>query len=137
MPALPEPLTDGAVQVREIAEWDIPEVLIAFQNDPELHRALGLRRPPTGADLGSQVEHAEATRLAGEHLDLSVTLPGSRDCVGRVLIGPVDWHAHAAPVRVWLAPHVRGLGYEAAALALVERWLHDRAGLRAVPGVVY
>ena len=62
MPSIPEPpdrIGDELIELRPIAEWDIPEVLIAHQDDRELHRRLGLSKPPTGAQLGSEVERAE------------------------------------------------------------------------------
>ena len=52
MPAFPDlvaPLTDGQVSLRFASEWDIPDILIAFQDDPQLHVSLGMGRPPSGA----------------------------------------------------------------------------------------
>ena len=53
IPALAAPLTDGDLMVRASAERDIPEILIAYQDDPTLHVRLGLERPPSGAQLGA------------------------------------------------------------------------------------
>src|SRR6516164_7166506 len=52
-PRLADPLTDGQVVLRDYAERDIPEILIAYQDDPRLHQRLGQNRPPSGAELGS------------------------------------------------------------------------------------
>src|SRR6516225_8543725 len=44
MPPIPEfhePLSDGQVVLRLAAERDIPEILIAYQDDPQLHVRLG------------------------------------------------------------------------------------------------
>ena len=67
---------DELIELRPIAEWDIPEVLIAHQDDRELHRWLGMSKPPTGAQLGSEVDDAEAHRLAGDVLKLTIVEPG-------------------------------------------------------------
>ena len=55
-PGLEQPLTDGVVSVRLSAERDIPEVLIAYQDDRGLHLALGEDRPPSGAALGRRAD---------------------------------------------------------------------------------
>ena len=54
----------GAVALRLGAERDIPEILIAHQDDPQLHARLGLERPPSGAELGRRAERA-ADRARG------------------------------------------------------------------------
>jgi RimJ/RimL family protein N-acetyltransferase len=132
MPAIPEPpehLADELVELRQIAEWDIPEVLIAHQDDRELHRRLGLPKPPTGAQLGSEVDQAQARRLAGESLKLTIIEPGSNDCRGRVEIDTIDWERRSAELRVWVAPQRRGRGYEQHAAALAGNWLRSGVGL--------
>jgi len=121
---------DELIELRPIAEWDIPEVLIAHQDDRELHRWLGLAKPPTGAQLGSEVEMAEARRLAGEGLKLTIVEPGGNDCLGRVEVSALDWERGAAAVRVWVAPQLRGRGYEQRAAGLAADWLSSMAGLR-------
>lgn len=133
MPAFPQPpdrFLDALIELRPIAGWDIPEVLIAHQDDSDLHRRLGMARPPTGAQLGTEVEQADHWRLAGEWLKLTIVEPGSRDCVGRVEIDGVDWERGAATLRVWVAPQVRGRGYEQRAAELASEWLRSAAGLR-------
>jgi hypothetical protein len=132
MPALPEPperIGGALVELRMIAEWDIPEVLIAHQDDPDLHRRLGLRRPPSAAQLGLEVEQAQARRLAGEQLSLSIVEPGGRDCRGRVDIDLIDWERASARVRVWVEPALRGAGREQQAAQLAAEWLRACCGL--------
>ena len=132
MPEIPQPperLGDDLVELRPIAEWDIPEILIAHQDDRSLHALLGQERPPTGAQLGSQVEHAEADRLAGQALSLTLVEPGRNDCRGRVDVFAIDWESGSAQLKVWVAPQFRGRGFAAHALALVERWLDQSVGL--------
>lgn len=132
MPSIPEPpdrIEDDLICLRPIAEWDIPEVLIAHQDDRELHRRLGLPRPPTGAQLGSQVDEAQDVRLAGTGVRLTIVEPGSNDCRGRVEVDGIDWERGSATVRVWVAPQLRGRGYERRAAELAGVWLRERVGL--------
>ncbi len=132
MPLIPEPperISDELIELRPIAGWDIPEVLIAHQDDCELYRRLGMSRPPTGAVLGTEVERADALRRAGEALKLSIVEPGANTCRGRVDV-VFDWSHGGATVRVWVAPQLRGRGYEQRAAELTCDWLRDSAGLR-------
>jgi RimJ/RimL family protein N-acetyltransferase len=133
MPSIPEPpdrISGELVELRAIAEWDIPEMLIAHQDDPELHHWLGLSRPPTGAQLGSEVDDASARRLAGDGVKLTIVEPGSNDCRGRVEVDGIDWEQGSASVRVWVAPHLRGRGYEQQAAELAGQWLQSSVALR-------
>lgn len=135
MPALPEmsrPLTDGTVTVRMAAERDIPEVLIAYQDDPELHLRMVEERPPTGAELGRRAEQAEDDRLAGRNLTLTILEPGDDTCRGQVYVHQVDWDDARAELGVWVAPQRRGRGMGSRALALVGAWLLREAGLERV-----
>lgn len=133
MPTIPEPpdrISDDLVELRPIEEWDIPEVLIAHQDDRELHRRLGLPRPPSGAQLGSEVDNAQSVRLAGTGVKLTIVEPGSNDCRGRVEVDGIDWERGSAAVRVWVAPQLRGRGYEQRAAELASEWLRSSVGLR-------
>jgi RimJ/RimL family protein N-acetyltransferase len=132
MPAIPIPperIRDELIELRLIEEWDIPEVLIAHQDDPELHRRLGMLRPPSGAQLGSEVDDAEAVRLAGRGVTFTILEPGSNDCRGRVEVDDVDWSRGSARARVWVVPQRRGRGYEQRAAELAAEWLRSSAGL--------
>jgi RimJ/RimL family protein N-acetyltransferase len=132
MPSIPEPpdrIVDALLELRPIAEWDIPEVLIAHQDDPELHRWLGLTRPPTGAQLGREVEAARATHRAGTAVKLTIVEAGGNDCRGRVEVGEIDWETGRALVRVWVVPQLRGRGYERRAADLTAEWLRSYVGL--------
>ena len=131
-PDLPEPLTDGAVALRLADERDIPEILIAYQDDPEMHLRLGEDRPPSGADLGRRSEHAEASRASGASVALTVLLQGSDVCRGQVFTSAVDWQNERAELAIWLAPQVRGQGVASRALRLASGWLLARCGLERV-----
>ncbi len=122
-PDLPAPLGDGAVALRLGAERDIPEILIAYQDDPHLHERLGLERPPSGAELGRHAEQAALERAAGDHLTLTILEPGADVCRGQIYITHVEWRHARAEVGMWLAPQVRGRGLGGRALRLASGWL--------------
>ena len=135
MPSIPEPpdrFGDDLVELREIAGWDIPEVLIAHQDDRDLHRRLGLDKPPSAAQLGREVEEAQQQRLTGSSVRFTILAPGRNDCRGRVEVDGFDWEQGSAVMRVWVAPHLRDRGYEQRAAEIASRWLFDSAGLRSL-----
>lgn len=135
MPAFPElrePLCESAVCVRPAAERDIPEVLIAYQDDRELHLRMGEERPPSGAELGRRAEHAEADRLAGRRLTMTIVERESDVCRGQLDVERVDWDNLVAEVAIWVAPERRGRGFGSRALRLVSRWLIEECGLHRV-----
>ena len=132
-PELDEPLSDGMVVLRLSAERDIPEVLIAYQDDPELAGALGEPRPPSGAELGRRAEHAEVERQAGSGLIFTILEPGSDVCAGEVRVQDVDWDHRIAGLAAWTAPRVRGQGMGRRAVLLTRDWLWRECGLDATP----
>ncbi len=131
-PDLSEPLTGTAVSLRLAAERDIPEVLIAHQDDPQLYLRLGLERPPSGAELGRRMEAGAGDRASGAAVWLTIVAPGSDDCCGQVDVHEVDWDHLRADVGIWVAPSHRGRGMAAEALRLSGRWLLGTCGLRRV-----
>jgi RimJ/RimL family protein N-acetyltransferase len=132
IPDLPEPLSDGRASIRLAAERDIPEILIAHEDDPRLAPVLGLERPPTGAQLGRAMEEAAAGRAAGTSVVLTIVEPGADECRGQIEAGRFDWeHAHA-DLTIWVAPDARGRGLGRAALGLVAGWLLGTCGLERV-----
>jgi RimJ/RimL family protein N-acetyltransferase len=124
-----EPLSDGVVALRLTAERDIPEILIAYQDDPELHLRQGIDRPPSGAELGRRSERAEADRETGRHVSLTVLEAGSDVCVGQLITSRVEWQQARAELGMWLAPQVRGRGLASRALRLASRWLFETTPL--------
>lgn len=131
-PDLQDALSDGTVSVRMAAERDIPEILIAYQDDPALHLRMGNPRPPSGAELGRRAERAEHDRLAGSAISLTVTETGEDTCVGQIDVHRVDWEHARAELGVWVAPAHRRRGMARRALALVGPWLLTEAGLQRV-----
>jgi RimJ/RimL family protein N-acetyltransferase len=132
IPTLATPLTDGHVAVRLAAERDIPEVLIAHQDDPELHLRRGLNRPPSGADLGRQMEEAPSLRAGGISETLTILAPGSDECLGQIYIHEIDWEHARAELGIWLAPKARGRGLARRALSLSAAWLFEEWGLERI-----
>lgn len=130
-PRLDAPLSDGLIALRPSAERDIPEVLIAYQDDPRLYVTLGEERPPSGAELGRRAERADADRAAGERLTLTIVRAGSDKCCGEVRLAEVDWESGTARMRVWTAPCMRGQDIARRAAALAEDWLARECGLNA------
>lgn len=129
IPELSDPLSDGQVSIRAAAERDIPEILIAYQEDPLLAAALGLGGPPSGAQLGRAMEEAPARRAAGAGVTLTILEAGSDDCRGQIQAERFDWeHAHA-DLWIWVTPHARGRGLGRHALVLAARWLIDACAL--------
>ena len=130
IPRLHEPLGGGRVVVRDAAERDIPEVLIAYQDDPQLHRRMGEARPPSGAELGGWAKTEDADRAAGVRAALTVLEPGSDVCRGQVYVHHLDWDHARAEIGMWLAPEARGRGLASEALRLVAAWLLGACGLQ-------
>jgi [ribosomal protein S5]-alanine N-acetyltransferase len=131
-PELPEPLEDGSVKVRVAAERDIPEVLIAYQDDPELHRRLGELRPPSGAELGRRSENAEADRIAGRNLTMTIVESEDDTCRGQISVHHVDWENGRAELGIWVALGRRGRELGRRSLSLVGGWLLSDGGLERV-----
>jgi RimJ/RimL family protein N-acetyltransferase len=130
-PELREALRDGSVIVRPAAERDIPEVLIAYQDDPELHRRMGEARPPSGAELGRRAERAEADRLSGSAVTMTIA-DGDDICCGQVYVFGVDWDNLRAELGIWVSPGRRGSRLAPGALRLVGEWLLRDCGLERV-----
>lgn len=137
-PSLAEPLTGPAVQVRLAAERDIPEILIAHQDDPELYLRMGTRRPPSGAELGRRIEEGPADRAGGTGIWLTIVAVGepggtaTDDCIGQIDVHGVDWDHGRAQLGMWIAPRHRGRGLGTEALRLTAHWLLQACRLERV-----
>lgn len=123
LPQLRQRLIGESIELRPFAERDIPEILIAYQDDPQLHVRLGEGRPPSGAQLGRAAEQAESDRRAGRRLTLTVVQRGADVCVGQLSVHTVSWQEGCAELALWIAPGMRRRGYGKAALTLGASWL--------------
>jgi ribosomal-protein-alanine N-acetyltransferase len=131
-PDLTQPLQSGGVVLRFAAERDIPEILIAHQDDPQLHVRLGYDRPPSGAELGRRTEGEAAERDLGLGVRFTILEGGSDLCRGQLDVHRVDWENQRAELGIWVAPSHRRRGLATAALGLVGRWLCDDCGIARV-----
>jgi RimJ/RimL family protein N-acetyltransferase len=135
MPAFPElgpPLRGPAATLRAVAERDIPEVLIAHQDDPQLAALLGLERPPSGAELGRRIENEARERAAGAGVWLTIRDETSDLCRGQLEVGDVDWDHRRAGLSLWVAPGDRRRGLGSGALTLAGRWLLETCEMMRV-----
>ena len=132
IPPLPQPLSDGFVGLRFTAQRDIPEILIAYQDDPQLHVQLGKRRPPSGAELGQELEAAAGKRAQGIWAGLAILELPSNGCRGEITVQGLDWDHGRASLGIWVAPQRRGRGLARRALRLTARWLFDACGLERI-----
>jgi RimJ/RimL family protein N-acetyltransferase len=129
---LEQPLQGERIALRYGAERDIPEILIAHQDDPHLYARIGDTRPPSGAELGRESERAAAHRGALEAAERTIVELGGDDCRGRISVRHIDSEAARAELRVWVAPQVRGRGYAREALVLACRWLFGACGFERI-----
>ena len=115
--------------MRDAAERDIPEVLIAYQDDRQMHLRLFEDRPPTGALLGQRAETEAADRAAGSRATWTVLGADSDLCVGQVTVHHIDSEHGRGELSLWIAPQWRGRGLGGGALGLISDWLFDACGL--------
>jgi RimJ/RimL family protein N-acetyltransferase len=132
IPAPPERLEDSEIALRLAAERDIPETLIAYQDDPQMHHRLGEARPPSGAELGRRMEQAAADMDQGLGVRLTIIEAGSDDCRGQVIGHGFDWENHRAEIAIWVAPQRRSRGVARRALNLAAQWLFAACGLKRI-----
>jgi RimJ/RimL family protein N-acetyltransferase len=128
-PELEQPLCSEQVELRFEAERDIPDILIAHQDDPALYVRLGLERPPSAAELGRRNEREPGARADGIGVRFTILEPGSDICRGQLDIHRVEWDDLRAEAGIWVAPAFRGRGLAPAALRVTGGWLFDACGL--------
>ncbi len=132
IPALAQPLRDGRVSVRPAVERDIPEILIAYEDDPQMHLRLGEARPPSGAELGSRVDRAQDDLAAGRLVRFTILVDDAEDCRGQITVHTIDWEHRRAELGIWVASQFRRQGIATTALRLVADWLFAACGLQRV-----
>lgn len=124
-------MSNDLVTIRDAAERDIPEILIAHQDDPQMHVWFGAGRPPSGAELGRAMEREAEGRESGTAATWTILEPRSDVCVGQVNVHHIEWEHARGELGIWLAPQVRGRGLAGQALRLVSGWLFEH-GLERV-----
>ncbi len=128
-PDLDEPLRSDNIALRFEAERDIPEILIAHQDDPALFVRLGLERPPSAAELGRRNEREPEERASGVGVRFTIAEPRSDVCRGQLDVHRVDWDDLRAEAGIWVAPAFRGRRLAPAALRLAADWLFETCEL--------
>jgi ribosomal-protein-alanine N-acetyltransferase len=131
-PDLIEPLRGDGVGLRLAAERDIPEILIAHQDDPHLYEHLGLERPPSGAELGRRSDGEASERQAGLGVRFTLVEPGEDVCRGQLDVHRVEWDDGRAELGIWVVPAARGRGLAREALRLAGNWLFTACDLARV-----
>jgi RimJ/RimL family protein N-acetyltransferase len=131
-PVLDRRCANGTAEVRDYAERDIPEILIAYQDDPQLHVVMGEQQPPSGAELGRRAEREPALRAAGTGATLTIVEPGVDVCMGGINVHNVDWDHLRAELGIWLAPQARSRGMARSALQVVAGWLLRECAIERV-----
>jgi len=132
IPPPPERLEDSEIALRLAAERDIPETLIAYQDDPQMHIRLGEARPPSGAELGRRMEQAATDMDQGLGVRLTIVEADCDDCRGQVIAHAFDWDNYRAEVGIWVAPQLRNQGAARRALTLAAPWLLAACGLKRI-----
>lgn len=107
-------------------------MLIAYQDDPTLHVRMSRPRPPSGAELGRELEQAEHDRAEGTRASLTLVEPPADDCRGVLTVHTIDWDHQRAEVGIWLRPGCRHQGLGRRALRLLAPWLFTACGLERV-----
>jgi ribosomal-protein-alanine N-acetyltransferase len=136
IPTLDPPLADRHVSLRDVAERDIPEILIAHQDDPELYVRIGLERPPSAAELGRQAEEEATLRATGAGARLAILEHHANELRGLVTVQDLDWANAVGELGIWVIPQARGRGLARAALRLASRWLFESCGLERVQLII-
>jgi RimJ/RimL family protein N-acetyltransferase len=131
-PDLIEPLRGDGVSLRLAAERDIPEILIAHQDDSELYERLGLERSPSGAELGRRSDGEESEREAGLGVRFTIVEPPGDVCRGQLDIHRMEWEDGRAEMGIWVVPAARRRGVAREALRLAGRWLFTACGVARV-----
>jgi RimJ/RimL family protein N-acetyltransferase len=129
---LPKSLSDGVVTLRPLREDDVPPMLAAFRDDPELGAAIGVEEDPGENVLLARVGRAGDDAAEGVAVELAIAAADGDELLGTMALVRFDWRHGRCEIGFWLAPQARrqGLGRRATALAL--GWAFDELHMRRV-----
>ena len=129
---LPKSLSDGVVTLRPLREDDVPPMLAAFRDDPELGAAIGVEEDPAEDALLARVGRAADDAAEGVAVELAIASADGDELLGTMALVRFDWRHGRCEIGFWLAPQARrqGLGRRATALAL--DWAFDELHMRRV-----
>lgn len=102
-------------------------------SDPESRRLAGTSRELARADVEPWVA---ALAAADDRIDLAVTMSGSDEYLGEIVLDDIDPHTRSAQLRLTMRPAYRGRGYGTEAIQLVLGMAFGGLGLHRVGLVV-
>ncbi|WP_159806852.1 GNAT family N-acetyltransferase [Cellulomonas citrea] len=121
-------LTGEMLVLRPLAARDV-EAILETVNDPEGQRLTGVTTIYTRREVRDWVGHVAS---ANDRIDLAVTMPGSDDYLGEIVLDRIDRHVRSANLRLAMRPAYRGRGYGTEAIELVLGLAFDGLGLHRV-----
>lgn len=101
--------------------------------DPEARRMAGIAREFTREDVAGWTEGVAS---AEGRIDLAVTMTGSDEYLGEIVLDEIDRHVGSANLRLTMRPAYRGRGYGTEAIQLVLGMAFGGLGLHRVGAVV-
>jgi len=101
--------------------------------DPEARRMAGIARVYTRDDVAEWT--AKVAGMDGR-IDLAVTMQGSDEYLGEIVLDEIDTHLGSANLRLTMRPAYRGRGYGTEAILLVLGMAFGGLGLHRVGAVV-
>ncbi len=102
-------------------------------SDPESRRLSGMSAELTHRDVERWTARVEA---ADDRIDLAVTMSGSDEYLGEIVLDAIDTVVGSANLRLTMRPAYRGRGYGTEAIQLVLDMAFDGLGLHRVGLVV-
>jgi RimJ/RimL family protein N-acetyltransferase len=127
-PLQPAP-SDGVVALRPWRASDIAAITAAGQ-DADIQRWTMVPDDYTEEDARSFVARADASRDAGEALELAVVDAANADEVlGAVALVSIEWDDEQAEIGYWTAPHARRRGVAVRAVRVLSDWSFAHLGL--------
>jgi RimJ/RimL family protein N-acetyltransferase len=128
LPLPDPPLADGVVRLRPLRAGDLATI-VAGCSDPLTQRYTRVPQPYTDDDGRAFITGAPGRRLLGESIDLAIADAGD-DALAGVIGVIIDRHdPERGEIGYWVAPHARGRGVAARALALMAPWALTGGGL--------
>jgi RimJ/RimL family protein N-acetyltransferase len=121
-------LSDAVIVLREWERADLP-VLVAAGRDPVVSR-FRYSLPRSDAEALDWICAVERDRLAGERLELAVTVSSTGAAAGSIALADLE-HGNGM-LRYWLLPDGRGQGLATRAVRLMAGWAFDELGLGRV-----
>jgi RimJ/RimL family protein N-acetyltransferase len=118
-------LTGEMLVLRPIGVRDVEQILESV-NDPEGRRLTGTDATFSRAEIVDWVEHVAT---AEDRIDLAVTMHGSDEYLGEIVLDQIDTVRRSAGLRLSMRPGYRGRGYGTEAIELVLGLAFDGLGL--------